>query len=42
VDNHVSLSGTRVRQLLSEGQMPPLEFSRPEVAHILIDSYRAK
>ena len=42
VDNHVSLSGTRVRQLLSEGQMPPLEFSRPEVAQILIDSYRSQ
>jgi sulfate adenylyltransferase len=41
-DNHVSLSGTRVRQLLSEGQMPPLEFSRPEVAQILIDSYKGK
>jgi sulfate adenylyltransferase len=41
-DHHVSLSGTRVRQLLSEGQMPPLEFSRPEVAQILIDSYKGK
>jgi sulfate adenylyltransferase len=41
-DNHVSLSGTRVRQLLSEGQMPPLEFSRPEVARILIDSYQGR
>jgi sulfate adenylyltransferase len=41
-DSHVSLSGTRVRQLLSEGQMPPLEFSRPEVAQILIDSYRGQ
>jgi sulfate adenylyltransferase len=41
-DNHVSLSGTLVRQLLSEGQMPPLEFSRPEVAQILIDSYKGK
>jgi len=41
-DDHVSLSGTRVRQMLSEGQMPPPEFSRPEVARILINSYRGK
>jgi sulfate adenylyltransferase len=40
-DQHVSLSGTRVRQMLSEGQMPPPEFSRPEVAQILIDAYRS-
>jgi len=33
---HVALSGTRVRQLLSAGQLPPPEFSRPEVAQILL------
>jgi sulfate adenylyltransferase len=38
--NHVSLSGTTVRKMLSEGQLPPPEFSRPEVAQILIEASR--
>jgi ATP sulfurylase len=36
----VSLSGTKVRDLLRAGQLPPPEFSRPEVAQILIDSMK--
>jgi len=29
-----------VRELLSQGELPPEEFTRPEVAEILIEAYR--
>ena len=39
-DVRVSLSGTRVREMLRGGERPPAEFSRPEVADILIEAMR--
>jgi sulfate adenylyltransferase len=40
-DHHLTLSGTRVRELLRSGTLPPPEFTRPEVAQVLIDALRA-
>jgi sulfate adenylyltransferase len=40
--HHVILSGTKVRDMLSAGELPPAEFTRPELARILVEAYQAQ
>jgi sulfate adenylyltransferase len=40
-ENRLSLSGSKVREMLKAGQRPPVEFSRAEVADVLIESMSA-
>jgi sulfate adenylyltransferase len=39
-DQRVFLSGTKLREMLRRGERPPAEFTRPEVANILLQAYR--
>lgn len=36
----IFLSGTKVREMLENGELPPEQLTRPEVAKILVDAYR--
>jgi sulfate adenylyltransferase len=40
-EDFVNLSGTKVREMLSKGMALPVEFSRPEVAQILMQYYQS-
>jgi len=40
--DQIFLSGTKVREMLQRGERPPAEFTRPEIADILIESMKAQ
>jgi len=40
-ESHVFISGTKTREMLSRGEQLPVEFSRPEVAQVLMAYYQS-
>ncbi len=40
-EDRVFLSGTKVREMLTRGERPPEEFTRPEVADVLMKAYQS-
>jgi sulfate adenylyltransferase len=40
--DQIFLSGTKVREMLQRGERPPVEFTRPEIADILIEAMKEK
>ncbi|UCE05757.1 MAG: sulfate adenylyltransferase [bacterium] len=40
-EDRLLISGTKLRQMLANGERPPEEFSRPEVIDILMDYYKS-
>jgi len=39
-EDRVLISGTKLREMLGKGELPPEEFTRPEVARLLMDYYK--
>ncbi len=36
IEERIHLSGAQVREMLSKGKVPPVEFTRPEIAEIMV------